>query len=96
MGCLLAAMSAMFPRAVLIIFWIARPEKVDAVFSSFLWPVLGIILLPFATLMYVFLSLPGVGTTGTDWGWVALAALFDVLHSIFVSSRRSSIPLPAT
>ena len=61
MGCLLAVFAGMFPRFALIIFWIARPERMDATFTTFLWPLLGIIFLPFTTLIYVLLWSPGHG-----------------------------------
>jgi hypothetical protein len=80
MGCLFAVMAGAFPRFMFLVYWIVRPEKVDAAFSSFIWPVLGIVFLPFATLMYVLLYLPGRGVTSWDWWWVGLAALFDLAH----------------
>jgi hypothetical protein len=42
MGCLLAVFAGLFPRFALIIFWIARPERMDATFTTFLWPLFGI------------------------------------------------------
>ena len=33
----------------------------DASFSTFLWPLLGMIFLPFATLIYLLLYTPGRG-----------------------------------
>jgi hypothetical protein len=88
MGCLFVLMAAMFPRTVLFIFWLARPDRVDEVFSTWFWPLLGIIFLPFATLMYVLLWLPGKGVTGGDWIWVLLAAALDCLHWVFGASWR--------
>jgi hypothetical protein len=44
MGCLFALFAGVFPRLAVFIVWIARPERVDAAFSTFLWPLLGIIL----------------------------------------------------
>ena len=79
MGCLLAVFAGMFPRFALIIFWIARPERMDATFTTFLWPFLGIIFLPFTTLMYTILWTPG-GLAGSDWLWVAIAVLLDLSH----------------
>jgi hypothetical protein len=64
----------------LLIVWIARPATVDAAFSTWLWPLLGIIFLPFATLIYVLLYTPGRGLSGWDWFWVVLAALLDIGH----------------
>jgi hypothetical protein len=80
MGCLFALFAGLFPRVVLVMFWIARPDRMDDVFTSFLWPVLGIIFLPFTTLIYVLLWVPGIGVTGTDWWWIALAVVLDVGH----------------
>jgi hypothetical protein len=92
MGCLLAIFAGMFPRFALVIFWIARPERMDATFTSALWPILGIIFLPFTTLMYVLLYLPGIGVTGSDWWWIALALFLDVSHWAATASQRSSVP----
>ena len=49
MGCLLALFAGVFPRFAVLILWIARPERIDAAFSSWLWPLLGSNFLPFAT-----------------------------------------------
>ena len=80
MGCLLAVLAAFFPRLVLFIVWILRPNLVDAAFNTWVWPLLGIIFLPFATLLYVILYTPGVGLSGWEWFWVAVAAVLDVTH----------------
>jgi hypothetical protein len=70
MGCLFALFAGLFPRLALFILWIARPERIDAAFDTFLLPLLGIIFLPFATLMYVLLLYtPGRGLSGWDWFW---------------------------
>jgi len=61
MGCLFAILAGVFPRLAVLIVWIARPERVDVAFSTFLWPLLGIIVLPFATLIYLLLYTPGRG-----------------------------------
>jgi hypothetical protein len=54
--------AGIFPRLAVFILWVARPERVDAAFSTFPWPLLGIIFLPFATLIYLLLYTPGSGT----------------------------------
>ena len=69
MGCLFALLAGMFPRLALFIVWVARPALVSAAFSTWLIPLLGIIFLPFATLIYVILYTPGVGLTGWGWFW---------------------------
>ena len=89
MGCIFALFAGIFPRLALLILWIARPARIDAAFETWLLPLLGIIFLPFATLIYVLLYTPGRGVTGWDWFWVALAALLDIGHWGAGASQRS-------
>jgi hypothetical protein len=89
MGCLFALLGGLFPRLALLIVWIARPARIDAAFDTWLWPLLGIIFLPFATLIYVLLYVPGRGVTGWDWFWVVLAGLLDVGHWGSGASQRN-------
>ena len=92
MGCLLAMFSGLFPRLALLIVWIARPVLVGAAFNTFLLPLLGIIFLPFATLIYVIVYTPGVGVVGFDWFWVLLALLLDIGHWSASYTQRNQIP----
>ena len=92
MGCLFAIFAGIFPRLALFIVWIARPRLVDAAFDTWIWPLLGIIFLPFATLMYVILYTPGVGLTGWEWFWVVVAGMFDLGHWAMTASQRRSVP----
>jgi hypothetical protein len=91
MGCLFVLMAGFFPRFAMVIFWILRPVRVDAAFTSFVWPVLGIIFLPFATLMYTVLYEPG-GLNGWEWFWVVIAGCLDVAHWVASSTQRSQVP----
>ena len=92
MGCLFALLGGLFPRLALLIVWIARPALVDAAFTGFILPLLGIIFLPFATLIYVLLYTPGRGVTGWDWFWVVLAGLLDIGHWGASATQRNQIP----
>jgi hypothetical protein len=92
MGCLLALVGGLFPRLALLIVWIARPGLVDAAFNTFLLPLLGIIFLPFATLIYVLLYTPGRGLVGWDWFWVVLAVLLDIGHWGVSATQRNQVP----
>ena len=56
------------------------------------WPLLGIIFLPFATLIYLLLYTPGRGLSGWDWFWVVLAALLDIGHWGVSATQRNQIP----
>jgi hypothetical protein len=73
-------MAAFFPRFALFLIWILRPGRVDAAFDTFILPLLGIVFLPFATLMYVLLHTPGVGLSGWEWFWVVVCAFYDLAH----------------
>jgi hypothetical protein len=76
-GCLTAFISS-FSRIMLLMVWIARPVMMNATFNTFILPCLGFMVLPFTTLMYVFLK-QGVGTIqGLDWLWLFLAVLLDL------------------
>jgi hypothetical protein len=79
MACLFALFAGIFPRLGLFIIWVARPARVDAAFDGWVWPLLGLIFLPFATLIYVLLWTAG-GLSNGDWFWVILAALLDIGH----------------
>jgi hypothetical protein len=91
MGCLFAIFAGLFPRLGLFIIWILRPAFVDAAFDTFIWPLLGIIFLPFATLIYVLLYTPGIGLTGWEWFWVILAGLFDIGQVAASYTQRNQI-----
>ena len=92
MGCLFALFGGLFPRLALLILWIARPALVDVAFTAFLLPLLGIIFLPFTTLIYVIVYTPGVGLTG--WGviWVIIALLLDIGYWGANYTQRDQIP----
>jgi len=92
MGCLFALLGGLFPRLALLIVWIARPVLVSAAFNTFLLPLLGIIFLPFTTLIYVIVYTPNVGVVGFDWFWVILAVLLDISHWSASYTQRDQIP----
>ena len=54
---------------------------------------LGIIFLPFTTLMYTLAYIPGIGLTGWGWFWVILGVLLDMgSYGGSVVSNRDRIP----
>ena len=80
MGCLFIIFGSLFPRFGVLFIWLARPVYFTAAFgNTLLWPILGIIFLPFTTLMYVLLW-SSTGLTGFDWFWLALAVILDIGH----------------
>ncbi|HET6791812.1 MAG TPA: hypothetical protein VFI35_09545 [Actinomycetota bacterium] len=80
-GCLLALMGAFAPRLLFLIVWVARPAYVDAAFDTFILPLLGVIFLPFTTLLWMVLSAPSRSSVeGFDWFWITLAVVIDLVH----------------
>ena len=94
MPCLFAMFAGIFPRLGTLFIWIARPRMFSAAFGdSWFWPILGIIFLPFTTLMYVILWSPGIGIYGWDWFWLVMAVVIDLMHwSSSAYQNRNRIP----
>jgi hypothetical protein len=93
-GCLTGFVVA-FSRFYLIFAWLARPVAFNVVFNgAWLLPCLGIMILPFTTLMYVILKTNGPGNiSGFDWVWLGLAALLDISAAgMAAASNRNQIP----
>jgi hypothetical protein len=78
MGCLFALLAAFAPRIALILVWIFTNEVTKAFHGVFIWPFLGLIFLPFTTLIYSLVYVTGVGLTGWGWLWVILAFFLDL------------------
>ena len=82
MCCFFTVLVFLGPRFAGIIWWIIQPARwVGATnasaFNSFIWPVLGLIFLPWSTLMYVLVA-PG-GINGLfEWGFLILAIITDI------------------
>jgi len=94
MGCLFAVFAGAFPRLADLFLWLARPALFLAPFGgSWLWPVLGIIFLPFTTLMYVVMWSPVTGLYGWDWLWLGMAVLLDI-SSMAANVRANRDQLP--
>ena len=92
-ACLFALGAAFFPRLALLFLWLFTPLVNRAFHFTFIWPLLGLIFLPFTTLMYVFAYIPGVGLHGWGWFVVALGFLLDISsYGGSAYSNRNRIP----
>jgi hypothetical protein len=87
MGCLLAVFAGFFPRFAMVVFWILRPNRVDAAFDTWIVPLLGVVFLPLTTLMYTVLWEPG-GLEGWEWFWIGIAAVLDISHWGVTATQR--------
>jgi hypothetical protein len=92
---LFALLGAFAPRLALFFLWIFTP-LVNTAFNGWvmpwLWPILGVIFLPFTTLMYVLVVGP-LGSTNF-WGWlvVFLGLLIDLRAYADAAANRNQIP----
>jgi hypothetical protein len=95
MPCLFALFSVMFPRLGVLFIWLARPAYFNSVFGgSWILPLLGVIFLPFTTLMTILLWSPGVGLYGFDWFWIAMSVMIDLMHAgTSAYQNRDKLPL---
>lgn len=91
-GCLIAFFIAFAPRVVLILAWIFS-NRWDVVWQgNWFWPLLGIIFLPYTTVMYILSWSPGVGISGWDWLWIGLGVLLDVMKWSQIAATRRGVP----
>jgi hypothetical protein len=88
---LFVLLAAFAPRLVVLFAWIARPAYFDSVFDSWIWPLLGLIFLPFTTLMWLLLGAPPAGIQGWDWLWIILAVLLDLSHYANTYGQRDTV-----
>jgi hypothetical protein len=77
-GCLLAIFAGLFPRVALVIVWIAT-DLVDRAYSTWVIPLIGLIVLPFTTLVYALVWVPGVHLGNGRWVWVAIAFVIELI-----------------
>jgi hypothetical protein len=86
MCCLALSAGFIGPRFALLMWWLFG-TKVDAAFSSWIWPLLGLLFLPWTTIAYVLAWGPVYGVSGF-WGWL-LVALGFALDVATYSSRAA-------
>ncbi len=94
MCCFFLALVFVGPRIVGAFWWLFQPALWNLVFGGWpiiwwIWPILGLIFLPWMTLMYVLVA-PG-GVNGLDWLWLGLALAADII-SYGGGAGRKKIP----
>jgi hypothetical protein len=90
-GCLLAFAAAFAPRVVLILAWIFS-ARWDVVWrGDWLVPLLGIVFLPYTTIMYLLVYTP-TGIQGWEWMWIGLGVLLDIMKWSQIANNRKGIP----
>jgi hypothetical protein len=86
MGCFVFLLSMISARLALAVVWIFT-NFVDRAFDSFIVPFLGLLFLPWTTLLYVLVWTPAHGVSAFGWLLVAVGFLAD-LGSLFGSDRQ--------
>jgi len=92
--CYFLSLVLLGPRIVGAFWWLFQPLRWNLAFGGWtglwwIWPLLGLIFLPWATLMYVILA-PG-GVIGFEWFWIGLLAVLDIA-SYAGGAGRQQIP----
>lgn len=93
MCCLPLALFFLGPRISLVIYWLfpAGRNQFQVAFDSLLWPILGIIFLPWTTLAWTLFHGPN-GIAGFDWVWVILGVVVDIAVYSGSVFKRKSVP----
>jgi hypothetical protein len=89
LGCLIALAAAVAPRVILVLAWIFADRWVLVWQGDFLAPLLGIIFLPYTTIMYVLVWHPD-GIVGFAWVWLLLGVMLDVMKWGQVLTNRKA------
>lgn len=76
MCCVLSILAVFGARLAAIAWYFVDTPRWSAAFSNILWPILGVIFLPWTTMAYVLMS-PG-GVQGLQWAVVVLGLLIDL------------------
>ena len=78
MCCFFTSLFAFGPRLALVVWWILDSEYFTAVFDSVIWPILGIIFLPWTSIMYLIVWQPEGSIDGLAWLWLGLGVFLDM------------------
>jgi hypothetical protein len=65
------------PRLGIIVLW-AFTNYVSRSFDTWIWPLLGLIFLPWTTLLYILVAAPAGGISFWGWLFVALGLVMDI------------------
>ena len=88
MCCLALSMAFIGPRFAFLLVWIFDSARVNGAFSSWVWPLLGLLFAPWTVLMYVLAWGPLHGVSGFGWVVVGIGVFLD--FATYASRAASS------
>jgi hypothetical protein len=93
MCCFFLVLVFLGPRFAFLIYWLIPAGRlhVNLAFNTWIWPLLGLIFLPWTTLMWVIVY-GANGIVGFDWVWIGLALVADIVTYTSGAYKRKSIP----
>jgi hypothetical protein len=78
------------PRLGIIFLW-AFTNYVQRSFDTWIWPLLGLIFLPWTTLLYILVAAPSGGVSFWGWLFVGLGLITDLAsHANSYASRNQA------
>ena len=93
MCCFFLVLLFLGPRFGFLIYWLTAVGRVqiELAFDTWIIPLLGVIFLPWTTLMWTFVH-GANGMVGFDWVWVILALVVDIATYTSGAYKRKAIP----
>jgi hypothetical protein len=76
--CFVVLLSLISARLAVLFLWIFTNLVTRAFHHTFIFPLLGLIFLPWTTLMYVLVWTPAHGVYGAGWFFLTLGFLIDL------------------
>jgi len=90
MCCFFTALLLFGPRLAILVWWISSPVYITNLFQTWIWPFLGLIFLPWTTLMYMVVA-PG-SIIGFDWILLGLGVFADMATYFGGYRERERVP----
>ena len=91
MVCLTVILLFAGARVAGIVWWLFDPDRWDDAFGSVIWPVLGLLVVPWTTLAFVLVSPTGVVSV-LDAAVLVLALMLDFASLFGGYLRRDQVP----
>jgi hypothetical protein len=93
MCCFFLILMFLGPRVAFLVYWLVPIGRmqVQLAFNNWIWPLAGIIFLPWTTLIYTLVYGTN-GMIGFDWVWVGLALAADIATYTSGANKRRSVP----